>query len=361
MAVTECAHLQGIVLAVDEINNSGGINGRSIEPIVMDPQGDDARYTEYATELLLKHRVNYIFGSCLSTSRKAVLPLVERYNGILFYPSVYEGFEYSTNVVYGGAVPNQMVLPLLEYIYSNYGRRIALIGSDTLYAREINRIVTEFLESSGGEVTVEHYLPFGCSSDQATSALEGVSQENTDVVLSTVVGEDCITLYNTFSEHPDKDRKLPIASLTTTESELAKMKPKAREGHLSVSPYFGSLDSPQNRNFTRMFESRYGTTNMPGVYSEVCYSLMHLFANAAKQCDAEDSDEVIAALSGSVFKGPNGDMFLDMETNHFTLRPLIGKATADGSFDIIHRSPYVVKADPYLITYDRSVSGSMAG
>src|SRR6056297_2930956 len=139
MKVTEEALLKGTLLAIEEINEGGGVAGRQIDPIILDPHGNDQRYAQLATELLLNQGANVIFGCCLSDSRKRVLPVVERFNGLLFYPSVYEGFEYSPNVIYGGAVPNQLVLPLMQHIYAEHGNRLALIGTDTLYAREINR------------------------------------------------------------------------------------------------------------------------------------------------------------------------------------------------------------------------------
>ncbi|MCR9135777.1 MAG: transporter substrate-binding domain-containing protein [Alphaproteobacteria bacterium] len=359
MAVTENAHLQGILLACDEINESGGIDGNLLEPVILDPGGDDHRYAEMALELLLKHKVNTIFGCCLSTSRKAVLPIIERYDGVLFYPSVYEGFEYSPNVIYGGAVPNQMILPLLQYVYSTLGRNVALIGSDTLYAREINRIVTEFLSSSDGKIVSEVYLPFGADGRQMRSVLEQIADQNADVILSTVVGEDSITLYTAYSQINQFSGDVPIASLTTTESELAKMEPKVRGGHLSVSPYFGSVQSSRNQDFVDAFAGRYGTDIMPGVYSEVGYSLVHIFADAVRLAGSAGTDEILSALSGAVFKSPAGDLFIDIETNHFTMRPLVGKSRQDGAFDIVWKSPAIVGPDPYLVSYDRSISDQL--
>lgn len=361
MSVSENAHIQGVLLACDEINQNGGINSRKLEPVVLNPDGDDKRYAEFATELLLKHQVKAIFGCCLSSSRKAVLPIVERFNGILFYPSVYEGFEYSPNVIYSGAVPNQVALPLLEYIFSKYGSRIALVGSDTLYAREVNRIVIEFLHDSGGVVTDEVYFPFGSKKKNFSPLLKRLAENPPDVVISTVVGDDSVVFYNSFTEAGLSGTELPIASLTTTESELAKIAPNARAGHLSVAPYFASLNTAANRKFVATFMNRYGKEVMPGVYSEVCYAQVHIFADAVRLCDEADSVSILAALSGAVFKAPGGDMFLDIDTNHFTLRPLIGQANADGSFDIIWKGKNVVGPDPYLVSYDRSVNGRMTG
>lgn len=360
MAVTENAHIQGILLACEEINENGGVDGSPLEPIVLNPGGDDRQYSEMATELLLKHKVNTIFGCCLSTSRKAVLPIVERFNGVLFYPSVYEGFEYSPNVIYGGAVPNQMILPLLEYIYRHHGKRIALIGSETLYAREINRIVVEFLAGSEGVLVSETYVPFGTPSTQMEAILNQKVGAEADVVLSTVVGGDSVTLYSAYSKSELMNTNTPIASLTTTESELAKIDPKDRAGHLSVSPYFGSLDTSLNKSFVTAFKKRFGEDEIPGVYSEVGYSLIHVYANAVRMCGTTDTDDILAALSGSVFKSPAGDLFIDLETNHFTLRPLVAQSREDGNFKIVWKGTSVIRPDPYLVAYDRSINSQLA-
>ena len=220
MAISESSHLRGVLLACEEVNNNGGIAGQKLEPIILDPAGDDLLYAKMATELLLKHRVNIIFGCCLSSSRKAVLPIIERFNGILFYPSVYEGFEYSPNVTYGGGVPNQLVLPLLKYIFNNYGKNIALIGLDYLYPREINRVVTEFLNASGGKVVSEKYLNFSADAADLRLNLNDILKNKPDVIFSTVVGLDSINLYSVYAELEFDGVKPPRASLTAVESSI---------------------------------------------------------------------------------------------------------------------------------------------
>lgn len=366
MSVTENAHIKGVVIACEEINANGGINGQLLEPIILNPDSDDQRYAALATDLMLKHQVSAIFGCCLSSSRKAVLPIIERFNGILFYPSVYEGFEYSPNVIYGGAIPNQVVVSLLEYIFAHYGTRIALIGSDTLYAREINRIVSEFVAESGGEIIEELYFPFGTNSARFDAALTRLAEKDASVVVSTVLGEDCISLYNSGylaanNEQANKSKpSLTFASLTTSETELARMMPEAREGHISALPYFGTLETPQNMEFVKAFQKRYGQDCFPSVYSEACYALVHLFTDAVLQSGRAETEAILEALSGAVFKAPGGDMFVDMDTNHFALRPNVGKSNKAGHFDIVWRSASVVRPDPYLISYDRSISYRVA-
>lgn len=356
MAVTEHAHLQGVLLACEEINEAGGVGGRHLDPIILDPKGDDRRYAELAAELLLKHQANCIIGCCLSSSRKAVLPVIERFNGVLFYPSVYEGFEYTPNVIYGGAVPNQMVIPLLEYIFEHHGRRIALLGSDTLYAREINRIVKEFLGDSGGDVVAEKYFRFGVSGDEVQLELNRALEHAPDVIISTVVGEDSVTLYSAYDESDDLPKRPPIASLTTTESELDKVNASARAGHLAVSPYFASMKSLANRKFVDAFQNRFGQSVQPSVYSEVTYALVHFFANATKITGRSDTDSILSALSGAVLKAPSGDLSIDLDTNHFALRPMVGMSNDQGHYEVLWKSLTPIEPDPYLVSYDRTVN-----
>jgi branched-chain amino acid transport system substrate-binding protein len=355
MAVTEEALIRGTLLAIEEINGNGGINGRKIDPIILDPAGDDQRYAQLATELLLKHHVNVIFGCCLSASRKRVLPVVERFNGILFYPSVYEGFEYSPNVIYGGAVPNQLVLPLMQHLYAEEGRKMALIGSDTLYAREINRIVSEFAAESDGQIVSKLYLPFGTNEATIAAKLRETLSKDPNVILSTVVGGDSVTLYTAYARLTDSESRPPIASLTTTESELAKIPAQARAGHFMVAPYFSTTQTDANKQFLESFRKRFGNEISPGVYSAAAYSQVHFFADAARLAGQFDSESLLSALSGAVFKAPGGNLSIDLDTNHFTLRPQVARSNAEGEYDIVWSSPQSIRPDPYLVSYDRNI------
>lgn len=366
MASPENSHLKGVLLACEEINSSGGIDGQLLDPIIMDPGGDDRRYSQMATELLIKHKVSVIFGCCLSSSRKAVIPIVERFNGILFYPAVYEGFEYSPNVIYGGGVPNQLVLPLLEYLYTHYGKKIGLIGSDYVFAREINRVVTEFSDESNGEIVAECYLPFESTEGELRTVLSQVLLNEPDVILSTVVGQDGVSLYKIYAEMNTDKRDdtehvgvIPIASMTSSESDLAKLEEDSREGHLVVAPYFSSIQSQNNKKFVSAYKARFGEKEEPCAFSEVGYSLLNIFADAIHLAGKSDADSILAALSGAVFKSPGGNLFLDVDTNHFALRPYVAKSTIDGTFEILWKGDTVVRPDPYLIAYNRSLDDSI--
>ena len=195
MAVTERAMLEGVMLAVAEINEAGGVEDRPLSPVVVNPGADPQTYRELADLLLIEEKVGVIFGCCTSASRKAILPVVERHGGLLWYPSLYEGFEYSPNIIYGGTVPNQIVVPLTAYLFRHHGRRLLLVGSNFIFPREINRLLKEILVESGGKVVAEHYLPLGAERSGFRQVMAEARELAPDVVFSTVVGRDAAKLY----------------------------------------------------------------------------------------------------------------------------------------------------------------------
>ena len=354
MRVTESAHLEGIVLACAEINEGGGIDGMPIEPVLLDPAGDDARYASMAVELMVEHQVRALFGCCLSSSRKRVVPQIERFDGVLFYPSVYEGFEYSPNVIYGGAAPNQMVLPLLEHLCAGYGARFALVGSDTLYAREVNRIVAEFLAESGGEVVHHAYLGFDAGEGAYRAAAVRAIDRGPDVVLSTTVGDESLRFCRRYAD-VDPGSAPPIASLTVSESELRALPDGYRDGLITAAAYFASLPDERNAEFVARYRARYGKEAMPSVYAQTTYCQVHLFALAVRRSVDESSAVLMEALRGARLDAPGGSIEIDAETHHTTLRPLIGLSLDDGSFGIVESGARALRPDPYLVAYDRSI------
>lgn len=189
MAITESEHFFGTALAIEEINRAGGVLDREIEVVAYDPGSAPETYRKMADRLLTEDGASVIFGCSTSAERKAVLPAIERRNGLLWYPSLYEGFEYSPNVIYTGACPNQNSFPLAEYIVRAYGPRVYLIGSDYIYPRESNRIMRDLVESYAGQVAGEHYVPMEATDAELVRAIETIRASSPDVVFSTVVGQ----------------------------------------------------------------------------------------------------------------------------------------------------------------------------
>jgi branched-chain amino acid transport system substrate-binding protein len=212
MAVSESEHFFGTALAIQEINAAGGVLGREIEVVAYDPGSSPETYRKMADRLLTEDGASVIFGCSTSAERKAVLPAIERRNGLLWYPSLYEGFEYSPNVIYSGAAPNQNSFPLAEYIVRKYGPRVYLIGSDYIYPRESNRIMRDLVESYAGQVAGEQYVAMDASDAELTRALELIRMRSPDVVFSTIVGRTAQRFYRFFAKmgfDPERLRRPP--------------------------------------------------------------------------------------------------------------------------------------------------------
>ncbi len=240
-SVTEQEHLSGTLLAIDEINASGGVLGKPITPICRDPCADNTAYRTQARQLLTEDDVNVIFGCSMSASRKAVLPIMERHNGLLLYPSMYEGFEYSENVIYTGATLNQNTFALADFLLQAYGRRIFLVGADYIYPRESNRVMRGLIESKGGEIVAEHYMPVDAGSGLLEPILQDILRRKPDAVFSTVIGRSAQLFYRMYADAGIDRKRMPIASLTMAESEIQAIGAEHCSGHVLGATYFQSL------------------------------------------------------------------------------------------------------------------------
>lgn len=348
MAVTETEHFLGTALAIQEINQSGGVLGREIEVIAYDPGSDPETYRRMADRLLTEDGISVIFGCSTSAARKAILPAIERRNGLLWYPSLYEGFEYSPNVIYTGASPNQNSFPLAEYLVHNYGKRIFLVGSDYVYPRESNRIMRDLIVSYGGEIVSELYVPMEASPSELQSVLARVKEQQPDVLFSTVVGRAAQTFYRLYREAGFDAARMPIASLTMTEGEVQEIGAELCEGHITAATYFGSLDRESNRRFAADFHRAFGAEKPISMWSAGAYAQVHLFGLALESAGTLDTQRLVDAALGLSYEAPEGSVQIDPENNHTWLTPRIGRARRDGAFDIVWEAKAAVKPDPYL-------------
>jgi len=353
-AVTESEHFFGTVLAVEEINARGGVLGRPLDPVVLDPQGDLSAYRRLASQLLSREGINVIFGCSTSSSRKAVLPEIERKNGLLWYCSLYEGFEYSPNVIYTGAVPNQNSLQLAAYLLKNCGKRIYLIGSDYIYPRESNRIMRDIVQQHGGNIVDEIYLPFDVSSAALEAAAQAIHQAGPDAVFSTVIGRPAREFYRALHDADPAALRVPVASLTLGETEQQLIGPQWCSNHIVSATYFSSLESVQNQRFVASYRRRFGADATVSAWGQAAYSQVCLFAQALERAGSMDTQKLVQAALEQPFAAPEGDISIEPENNHAWLQPKIGVARADGGFDVVWQAAEAVKPDPYLTTYEFS-------
>lgn len=296
-SIIEKSQLNGALLAIDEINRSGGILGRQIETVAHNPGSMVARYGELAEQLIRENRVKVIFGCYMSSSRKEVLPVVERLNALLFYPTLYEGFEYSPNVMYGGATPNQNSVPLAKYFMESYGKRVFFVGSDYVYPRESNRVMRNIIRQGGGEVLGEEYLSLRSTTTAFKDVIGRIMECKPDVIFSTVVGQACINFYKAYHQAGGDGRQRPIASLTTNEGEIDQIGREAAVGHITAASYFRSMDTPANRSFLENYQAKFGATTDVTSGCEAAYSQVHLFANALAEAGKSIPTHFAAASS----------------------------------------------------------------
>jgi len=348
--VTESEHFFGTALAVEEINAAGGVLGRPLEPTAYDPKGDIDEYRRLATRLLVEDEINVIFGCSRSSSRKSVLPVIERNNALLWYSSFYEGFEYSPNVIYTGAVPNQNSVQLAAYLLQNRGKRLFLVGADYIYPRESNRIMRDVVEQYGGEILEELYLPLEASREELTDVIRSIREAQPDVVFSTLVGNSARLFYQLYREAGIDPKTTPIASLSMAEEEIRQIGPHLCEGHITSATYFSSLDNESNARFRALWRARY-PDRPTSTWSESSYSQVHLFARALQQAGSLDTRRLVEALRTVQFDSPEGTIAVDPENNHCSLTPRIGVCRADGEFEVVWQGQAPVKPEPYLTTF----------
>ncbi|WOD13798.1 transporter substrate-binding domain-containing protein [Paraburkholderia kirstenboschensis] len=350
-SAAELTQLQATMLAVEEINRAGGVSGREIELVCLDPQCQPRRYSDLAEQLILEHRVRVIVGCYMSSTRKAVIPIVERHNALLFYATPYEGFEYSRNVIYTGAAPNQNTLPLAGFMLTQFGSRVSMIGSDYVCPYESNRVMSDLILERGGEKVDETYLPLDAPWESYLDVAKRIKQLAPDFIFSTVVGEGIPHLYRAFAQVGLDPYRTPIASHMTSEAEIALMGNDLAHGHITSAAYFQSVDTPANHDAVARYQARFGEDQPTNMCWEAAYFQMHLLADAIRRVGSDDPTLLLRVLPGLEFDAPQGRVRIDEHNNHTYLHPLIGRVDVHGRFDIIGRAPERVKADPYVVSH----------
>src|SRR6266702_7816408 len=280
----EQSQLNATLLAIEEINSGGGVLDRMIQPVVYDPASNPKQFKALAERLLLTDRVRLVFGCYMSSTRKAVLPVVESYRGLLFYPTLYEGFEYSRHCIYTGAAPNQNSLQLARFLLSTYGNRFLLVGSNYIYPYESNRLMADFVMQGRGEVLDEIYVPLEARPRDFDKVINRIKKTSPDVIFSTVVGRATSVFYESYRTAGFDPAKMPIASLTTSEAEVAEMHREAAEGHITAAPFFQTSSSPAARRFVDSFKKKYGPDAPVPAAAEAAYFQLHLAMRALARC-----------------------------------------------------------------------------
>lgn len=346
-AIIEESLNKATIMAIEEINAAGGINGMQINAVVEDPASDPATFAEKARKLVVGDKCVSVFGSYTSASRKAVLPVFEKRNNLYFYPTLYEGRECSKNVVYTGAVPNQQQDEFVPWLVEKFGKKFFLIGSNYIYPKEENNYCKKLLEKLGGEVVNEEYVPLGHS--EFSSVINKIKSTEPNVIFSTVVGDSVVALHRQYRAAGLDPAKMPMASLTTSENEVAAMGGDAAAGHFTSAPYFMVHKSPENEKFVANYKKRWGDDKVTHFVSEACYFQTYLFKQAVEKLSGSDitPETIREAVKGQEYLAPQGKILLEKENLHTWLWPKIAVAKSDGQFEVLKDSAEWKAPDPY--------------
>ncbi|GAA0771249.1 urea ABC transporter substrate-binding protein [Ideonella azotifigens] len=363
MAISETVLKDVALMTIDEINAKGGVLGKKLEPVVVDPASNWPLFAEKAKQLIDQDKVAVVFGCWTSVSRKSVLPVFEEKNSLLFYPVQYEGEELSKNVFYTGAAPNQQAIPAVEYLMSKDGggaKRFVLLGTDYVYPRTTNKILRAFLHSKGVADTdiMEEYTPFGHSDYQGIIAKikKFAGEGKKTAVISTINGDSNVPFYKELGNQGLKATDVPVVAFSVGEEELRGVDTKPLVGHLAAWNYFMSIKNPTNTAFIKEWSDYAKAKGIPGHKDkpltndpmEATYIGIHMWAQAVAKAKSTDTDKVIAAMAGQTFKAPGGfTSTMDKENHHLHKPVFIGEVKADGQFNVVWKTPGPVVADPW--------------
>ena len=350
MAISETALKDVALMQIEAINKAGGVMGRKLEPVVVDPASNWPLFAEKARQLLTKDKVAVVFGCWTSVSRKSVLPVFEELNGLLFYPVQYEGEEMSKNVFYTGAAPNQQAIPAVEYLMSKEGggaKRFVLLGTDYVYPRTTNKILRAFLKSKGvDEKDIdEKYTPFGHSDYQTIVAdIKKFSQGGKTAVISTINGDSNVPFYKELGNAGLKAKDVPVVAFSVGEEELRGVDTKPLVGHLAAWNYFMSVKNPANDAFKTEWAAYAKSKNLPTASKPLTNDPMEA---TVEKAGTTDVNAVRKAMYGQKVAAPSG-FTLEMGNNHHLYKPvMIGEVKADGQFNVVWKTPTTIRAKPW--------------
>ncbi|EPF5497281.1 urea ABC transporter substrate-binding protein [Yersinia enterocolitica] len=361
MAISETPLKDMALMSIDDINAHGGVLGKQLEPVIVDPASNWPLFAEKARQLLTQDKVAVVFGAWTSVSRKSVLPVFEELNGLLFYPVQYEGEEMSPNVFYTGAAPNQQAIPAVEYLLSEdsgAAKRFILLGTDYVYPRTTNKILRAFLHSKGiqDKDIEEVYTPFGYSDYQTiVSNIKKFSADGKTAVISTINGDSNVPFYKELANQGIKATDVPVIAFSVGEEELRGIDTKPLVGNLAAWNYFQSVDNPTNKKFVEQWKAYAKAHKLPNADTavtndpmEATWVGMHMWAQAVEKAKSTDVDKVRAAMADQTYPAPSGFTLTMDKTNHHLHKPvMIGEIEADGQFNVVWQTDAPIRAQPW--------------
>jgi len=353
MAISEKPVVDATLLAIAELNERGGVLGREVEAVVEDGASDGPTFARLAEKLIAQDRVCTVFGCWTSASRKTVKPIVEAHDHLLFYPVQYEGLELSPNIVYLGAAPNQQIIPAVKWCCAFLNkRRLFLVGSDYVFPRCANAVIRDQAAGLGAEVVGEEYVLLG--SQDVNEAVKKIVAARPDVVLNTLNGDSNVGFFRALRAFGITPEQVPTISFSIAEEELSSLRGQDVAGDYAAWSYFMTVDRPENREFVRRFQARYGRHRVVTDPMEAAYCGVHLWAQAVQKAGTDDVRAIRAAIKGQRFDAPEGPIQVDPATQHTAKIGRIGKILASGRFEEVYSSVQPIPPLPYPDTRSRA-------
>ncbi len=346
MAISETTVVDAEQLAIKEINAAGGVLGRQIEAIVEDGASDWPTFAEKAEKLIDQDEVAVVFGGWTSASRKAMLPVFESKNHMLWYPLQYEGQECSQNIFYTGAAPNQQIEPAVDWLLENKGTEFFLVGSDYVFPRTANTIIKEQLAAKGGTTVGEDYLPLGNTEVTPIITKIRAALPNGGVIFNSLNGDSNVAFFKQLQGAGMGPDQYPVMSVSVAEEEVRQIGPEFLAGHLASWNYFQTVETPENEKWVADFKAEFGDDRVTNDPMEAAYIMVYLWKQAVEAAGTFDIPEVRTAAYGQTFAAPEGPV--TMNTNHHLSKTVrLGEVRDDGLFDIIWETEGVVEPQPW--------------
>jgi len=345
IAIAEASLVDAEKLAVEEINAAGGVLGRKIEVVLEDGASENPVFAEKARKLIERDKVAAIFGCYTSASRKAVLPALNQGKGLLYYPTYYEGQEQDARVIYPSQEATQSVIAAIDWMAREKGKTFFLVGSDYIYPRTCNKIAKPTVVKAGGKVLGEEYAPLGHT--EFSSIINKIKAAKPDCIYSTVVGGSNVAFFKQLRAAGLDGTKQVLLSTVVSENEIEGIGKDNAVGYYACMGYFQSLKNAANERFVKAFKAKYGQDRVIGDPMQVAYNSVYLWKMAVEKAKSFEQDKVIAASSGIELNAPEGKVKIHATNHHVWKKVRIGRARADGQFDIVWESPSEIEPNPF--------------
>jgi urea transport system substrate-binding protein len=354
MKDSESAVADAVTLAVEELNETGGLLGRPLEIVRADGASDESTFAREAERMIVEEKVCVLFGCWTSASRKAVKRVVESADHLLFYPLQYEGMESSPNIVYTGAAPNQQIVPAVKWSMDRLGTRVFLVGSDYIFPRMANVVINDLVSALRGEVVGEDYLLLG--TDEVSEVVEEIETARPDVIFNSINGSTNVAFFSALRAAGITPAEIPTMSFSIAEQELASLSGNVGNmaGDYAAWNYFQSLPTAENLDFVSRFKTRFGADRVTSDPLVSAYSAVHLWANAVRDAQTEEVSAVRRAVLGQSYRAPSGLVYVDAVNQHTWKVVRIGRINGNGQFRIEWSSEEPVRPAPFPFYRSRS-------